>query len=331
MSKPSAFRETVNLHGKDCLGWTRHFWPGCARSVVGYLQKLGSKDPGGERFCWPSFADILKHAFDWEADPTGKVKFSKRQVYRVLRLLQELHVIRAERRERYGRKRQGWVLSPHYNPASAKRCLVSIPNTAGSTYRSIPTKKRISRSVEKRANVSLPENNVSLNVSQKTGFVSQKKGVCVTQCVTPDKPKVIDIKTVRPDRHQVLEQVSRALTSFNLGEPASFSSEERIERGGEPVTKAVATVVSPPKESLKNPERAKAKPSLELKPGIDYDRLPRFERFAVSLADQGEADLLEITRKAQDYCRLLRPDDVLDDPGGRVEEILQRCRNGRGE
>jgi hypothetical protein len=265
MSRPAAFRETVNLGGEPCR-WTRHFQPGCARSVIGYLQKLSENDP--ERFCWASFGDIAKHAKNWKADPSGGLVYSERQVRRVLRLVEQLGILLPMTRKRNGRKRSGWIVPRHDTPPEWKYCTVP---SIGLTYRSTPKAKKIST-----ANVSCGKGFlsggkgiVSAKVSGLEGFVSALSAESVRDCVRPDESQVPKMQPVDADGQRVLPPVSRGLTFNEPSKPIFSASEERSRKEVEPATRSDPAIVSP-EQNLKaeGPERAKAKASFEVKPEI---------------------------------------------------------------
>jgi len=218
MPRPSSFRASVNLRGKPC-SWTRHF-RGCARTLVGYLQKLAANDP--ERFCWPSPSDLAAHATDWSRDQRGRELFSERQVRRALRLLERLGILLAARRNRNHRERSGWVVTRHATSAEAKRC--AVPSIT-ITYRSnrkcqeVPPPNVSGGEGFVPGNVSAAQGFVSAFVSAKEGFVSGESAECVRECVRSQKPEVTEIQDVNLDSRRASSQVSHDLTFNEPNEP----------------------------------------------------------------------------------------------------------------
>jgi|SRR5208337_499251 len=319
MSRPPTFRETVNLGGEPCH-WKRHFQPGCAKSVIGYLEKLAENDP--ERFIYATFGNIAKHASNWSLDPKGGVVYEKRQVRRVLRLFEQLGILLPMHRIRDRRERPGWILARHDTPPEWKRCPV---RSIGLTYRSTPKAKKIST-----ANVSGGKRFVSSNVSVLEGFVSGQSGECVRESVRSEESQVPKMQPVDSDGHRVLPPVSRGLTLNEPSKPIFSASEERSRKEREPVTCSDPAVVSPV-ENLKaeEPERAKAKAFFEVKPEIQKASLSTFGQVVMHFANEGLPELSEITQKSLEYCKTNALGfAVPEDPAGFVKRILGRkCGN----
>lgn len=98
-------RPVVNLRGKPC-GLKRHF-RGVLRQVIGYLDALACNDP--ERFAWPGREDIQRHARKWKGGGTA----SRAQVYRSLKLAQEMGIIERVDRIRNGSLHVGFIVPAH--------------------------------------------------------------------------------------------------------------------------------------------------------------------------------------------------------------------------
>jgi hypothetical protein len=279
-----------------------------------------ANDP--ERFCWPSFGDIARHATNWKADPSGGPVYTERHVQRALRLLEQLGILLPMTRKRSGRERSGWIVTRHATPPEWKRC--NVPSI-GLTYRSNPKAKKIST-----ANVSGGKRFVSANVSAPEGFVSGQSGECVRECVRSEESQVPKVHPVDADGHRVLPPVSRGLTFNEPSKPIFSASEERSRKEREPVTRSDPAVASPV-ENLKveGPERVKAKAFFEVKPEIQKASLSTFGQVVVHFANEGLPDLSEITKKSLEYCKTKGLGfAVPEDAAGFVKRILRRkCAN----
>jgi hypothetical protein len=294
------------------------------------------RDPA-EHFAWPPFKDIWKHAFIWAAKRGSARLYGKRQVLRVLALLESLGIILPMHRWRYGRVRPGWIVTRHpLVPPEAKTCF--LPDRTGLTYRTAtkrlksyaPAQKPLP--VEKPLNVTRPKPNVTPNVTHLKGFVTPQNGVCDTQCDTSGKAQPSEIQPDKADGQGVSAEVSRALTLLNLGELLFFASEKRSKEGQEPGATAAPQAAFPLPESLKaeEPERAKAKAFFEVKREVQKYPLSTFGQVVVHFANEGLSELSEITKMSLEFCKKHRPGlAVPDDPAGFVKDILRRkCGNG---
>lgn len=113
-----SFVEVVRLRGKPCA-LRRHF-RGCARQVVGYLERLGENDP--QRFVWASMENITGHAAKWKSGPDGHVGYSGRWVRVAVRFLEAHGIIKPARRGSL----RGWVVVGHTTAAEARTCTLAV-------------------------------------------------------------------------------------------------------------------------------------------------------------------------------------------------------------
>jgi hypothetical protein len=106
-----SFIPEVNTRGKPC-SLKRHFGPGCMRQIIGYAEKLATRDP--ERFIW--VRDWQRTAKRGRNGESGV--YSSSQIKRSVWGLEASQFLIPAQKLRNGQIRTGWIVARHDDVAT---------------------------------------------------------------------------------------------------------------------------------------------------------------------------------------------------------------------